>query len=190
MPNLSIASHVSRYLHPDFLRQRLSALSEDDRTLIQEYLTTLALRNYSPDTIYCHITTWVTFLRAVPHAALRTLTVRDIERTIAFYERALGMRAVTFGESRRALAFGDQKLNLHQAGREFEPKAKVATPGAIDLCFRTDVPLDEVVAHLRREGVAIELGPVAKVGARAALRSIYVRDPDGNLIEVANETRP
>src|SRR5260370_31007939 len=82
MPNLSIASHVSRYLHPDFLRQRLSALSEDDRTLIQEYLTTLALRNYSPDTVYCHITTWVTFLRAAPHASLRTLTVRDVEQFI------------------------------------------------------------------------------------------------------------
>jgi catechol 2,3-dioxygenase-like lactoylglutathione lyase family enzyme len=115
------------------------------------------------------------------------LTVADVERTIAFYERVLGMTAVSFGEGRRALAFGDQKLNLHQAGREFEPKALRPTPGAIDFCFTTDVPLEEVAAHLRAESVAIEHGPVDKIGARGALRSLYFRDPDGNLIEVANE---
>jgi catechol 2,3-dioxygenase-like lactoylglutathione lyase family enzyme len=115
------------------------------------------------------------------------LTVADLERTIAFYERALGMRAVSFGEGRRALAFGDQKLNLHQAGREFEPKALRPTPGAIDLCFTTDVPLDEVAAHLRAQSIEIELGPVDKTGARRPLRSLYFRDPDGNLIEVSNE---
>ena len=118
------------------------------------------------------------------------LTVRDVAATLSFYERALGMRPVTFGDGRRALAFGDQKINLHQAGREFEPKAKAPTPGAADICLRTDVPLDEVVAHLRSEGVAIELGPVAKTGARRPLRSIYVRDPDGNLVEIANEVAP
>ena len=122
---------------------------------------------------------------AIDHVVL---TVRDIERTIAFYERALGMRAVTFGEGRRAIAFAEGKLNLHQAGREFQPNARVATPGAIDLCFRTDIPLDDVIGHLRREGIAIELGPVPKTGARGPLRSVYFRDPDGNLIEVANET--
>lgn len=115
------------------------------------------------------------------------LTVRDIDATIAWYERVLGMRAVTFGGGRRALAFGDQKLNLHEAGREFVPKASIPTPGSADLCFTTDVPLGEVAAHLRTAGVTVELGPVAKVGARAALRSLYVRDPDGNLIEIANE---
>jgi catechol 2,3-dioxygenase-like lactoylglutathione lyase family enzyme len=115
------------------------------------------------------------------------LTVADIEKTIAFYERALGMTAISFGEGRRALTFGDQKLNLHQAGREFEPKAKRPTPGAVDICFTTDVPLDDVAAHLRSCSVAIELGPVDKVGARRALRSLYFRDPDGNLIEVAHE---
>jgi catechol 2,3-dioxygenase-like lactoylglutathione lyase family enzyme len=115
------------------------------------------------------------------------LTVTDLARTIEFYERVLGMNAVTFGEGRRALALGDQKLNLHQAGREFEPKARAPTPGAIDLCFTTDVPLDEVEAHLRECAVAIELGPVDKIGARRALRSLYFRDPDGNLIEVSNE---
>jgi catechol 2,3-dioxygenase-like lactoylglutathione lyase family enzyme len=115
------------------------------------------------------------------------LTVADLEKTIAFYERVLGMTAVSFGEGRRALAFGDQKLNLHQAGREFEPKARRPTTGAIDVCFTTDLPLDEVAAHLRRCSVAIELGPVDKIGARRALRSLYFRDPDGNLIEVSNE---
>jgi catechol 2,3-dioxygenase-like lactoylglutathione lyase family enzyme len=115
------------------------------------------------------------------------LTVADVDRTIAFYERVLGMTAVSFGEGRRGLAFGDQKLNLHQAGREFEPKAQRPTPGAIDLCLTTDVPLDQVAAHLRMESVVIEHGPVDKVGARSALRSLYFRDPDGNLIEVSNE---
>jgi len=123
-------------------------------------------------------------IRAIDHVVL---TVRDIERTVSFYHKALGMEAVTFGEGRRALAFGAQKLNLHQAGREFEPKAEAPTPGSVDLCLLTDEPLDEVVAHLRRSGVAIEVGPVAKTGARRPLRSIYFRDPDGNLIEVANE---
>jgi catechol 2,3-dioxygenase-like lactoylglutathione lyase family enzyme len=123
-------------------------------------------------------------IRAIDHVVL---TVRDIDRTLSFYQRALGMTPVSFGEGRRALAFGDQKLNLHQAGREFEPKAAAPTPGAIDLCFLTDDPLERVVAHLRDAGVSIELGPVAKTGARSSLRSVYFRDPDGNLIEVANE---
>ena len=78
-------------------------------------------------------------------------------------------------------------MNLHQAGREFEPRALRPTPGAIDLCFTTDVPLDEVAAHLRAQSVAIEHGPVDKIGARSPLRSLYFRDPDGNLIEVSNE---
>jgi catechol 2,3-dioxygenase-like lactoylglutathione lyase family enzyme len=123
-------------------------------------------------------------IRAIDHVVL---TVRDLQRTLSFYEQALGMRPVVFGDGRRALAFGEQKLNLHEAGREFEPKAHVPTPGSVDLCLLTDEPLDAVVAHLRSTGVAIELGPVAKTGARGPLRSIYFRDPDGNLIEVANE---
>jgi catechol 2,3-dioxygenase-like lactoylglutathione lyase family enzyme len=125
-------------------------------------------------------------VRAIDHVVL---TVRDVDRTLSFYERALGMTPVSFGEGRRALAFGDQKLNLHQAGREFEPKAAAPTPGAVDLCLLTDEPLDAVIAHLRDAGVTIELGPVLKTGARSTLRSIYFRDPDGNLIEVANEVR-
>ncbi len=123
-------------------------------------------------------------VRRIDHVVL---TVANVERTVAFYERVLGMTAVSFGEGRRALAFGDQKLNLHQAGREFEPKALRPTPGAIDVCFTTDMPLDQVAAHLRSESVTIEHGPVDKIGARGALRSLYFRDPDGNLIEVSNE---
>ena len=123
-------------------------------------------------------------VRAIDHVVL---TVRDVERTLSFYQRALGMTAIEFGEGRRALTFGEQKLNLHQAGREFDPRAAHPTPGAVDLCLLTDTPVDEVIAHLSRAGVPVELGPVAKVGARHPLRSIYFRDPDGNLIEVANE---
>lgn len=115
------------------------------------------------------------------------LTVADLERTTTFYERVLGMKAIAFGDGRRGIAFGDQKLNLHQVGHEFAPRALRPTPGAIDLCFTTDVPLEEVAAHLRAQSVTIELGPVDKIGARGALRSLYFRDPDGNLIEVSNE---
>ena len=116
------------------------------------------------------------------------LTVADLARTITWYERTLGARAVTFGEGRRALVFGEQKLNLHQKGKEFEPKAAHPTAGSVDLCVTTHVPLDMVVAHLRLLRVRIEAGPVAKEGARGSLRSVYVRDPDGNLIEIANES--
>ncbi len=126
-------------------------------------------------------------VRAIDHVVL---TVRDLETTLSFYERTLGMTRVTFGEGRRALAFGEQKINLHLAGREFEPMARTPQPGSADLCFVTDVPIDEMVTHLGRAGVAIELGPVPKTGARRPLRSIYFRDPDGNLIEVANELGP
>jgi len=115
------------------------------------------------------------------------LTVADVEGSIEWYHRALGMEPVTFGKGRRALAFGEQKLNLHRAGREFEPKAAHPTPGSSDLCFVTAVPLDMVIAHLRGVGVAIEAGPVSKVGAQRSLRSVYVRDPDGNLVEISNE---
>lgn len=115
------------------------------------------------------------------------LTVADVERTCEFYARVLGMERVTFGDSRIALRFGDQKLNLHVAGREFEPKATLPTPGSADVCFVTTTPIADVVAGLRGLGVPIVEGPVPKTGARAALESVYVRDPDGNLIEIANE---
>jgi len=114
------------------------------------------------------------------------LTVRDVDATCSFYVRVLGMQLVTFGGERKALAFGRQKINLHQAGREFEPKAALPTPGSADLCLITDVPLDEVIAHLTACDVAVVEGPVMRTGATGPIRSVYFRDPDGNLIEVSN----
>lgn len=114
------------------------------------------------------------------------LTVFDVERTLDFYARVLGMQPITFAQGRRGLAFGQQKINLHQAGREFEPKALKPVPGSSDLCFITRTPLDEVIAHLRGEGVAVLEGPVPRTGALGPMTSVYFRDPDGNLIEVSN----
>lgn len=114
------------------------------------------------------------------------LTVADVERTVDFYARVLGMTPVTFGGGRRALAFGNQKINLHQAGHEFEPKAARPTPGSADLCFVSSVPLVEVMGHLAASGVDVEEGPVPRTGATGPIASVYFRDPDGNLIEVSN----
>lgn len=114
------------------------------------------------------------------------LTVHDLERTLDFYGRVMGMEPVTFAGGRRALAFGRQKLNLHQSGREFEPKALHPAPGAIDLCFISETPLAEVIAKLESEGVVVIEGPVDKTGALGPMKSVYFRDPDGNLIEVSN----
>ena len=114
------------------------------------------------------------------------LTVFDLDRTIDFYRRVLGMEPVTFAGGRRGLAFGRQKLNLHQAGREFEPKALRPSPGAIDLCFISSTPLEEVIEELKEANVTILEGPVAKTGALGPMMSVYFRDPDGNLIEVSN----
>jgi catechol 2,3-dioxygenase-like lactoylglutathione lyase family enzyme len=114
------------------------------------------------------------------------LTVKDVAATCRFYERVLGMDARSFGpDGRWALHFGRQKINLHQAGHEFEPKAARPTPGSGDLCFIAAVPLDAVVAQLRACGVAIEEGPVDRTGAEGEMRSVYFRDPDDNLIEVS-----
>ena len=114
------------------------------------------------------------------------LTVADLERTITFYEAVLGMKHVRFGEERHALQFGNQRLNLHRRGHEFEPKAKHPRPGSADLCFITAVPIPAVMIHLARCEVPVEQGPVERVGAAGTLLSIYIRDPDDNLIEVAN----
>ena len=114
------------------------------------------------------------------------LTVFDLERTLDFYARVLGMEPVTFAGGRRGLAFGRQKFNLHQAGREFEPKALKPAPGSIDICLITQTPLAEVMEALGSHGVAIIEGPVDKTGATGPIRSVYFRDPDGNLIEVSN----
>jgi catechol 2,3-dioxygenase-like lactoylglutathione lyase family enzyme len=114
------------------------------------------------------------------------LTVASIEDACAFYERVLGMTTVTFGEGRKALAFGSQKINLHLAGREFSPHAQHPVPGSADFCLITSLPLDECIAHVQAQGVTILLGPVDRTGAISKLRSFYFRDPDQNLVEVAN----
>jgi catechol 2,3-dioxygenase-like lactoylglutathione lyase family enzyme len=112
------------------------------------------------------------------------LTVADIGATVAFYER-LGMRVETFGEGRLALHFGDQKINLHRAGAEFEPHAVHPVPGSADLCFLIEGALGDVALALDDAGIAIELGPVERAGGAGALESLYVRDPDGNLVELS-----
>lgn len=113
------------------------------------------------------------------------LTVADIEATLAFYGDVLGMQPVSFAGGRHALAFGTQKINLHQKGHEFEPKAQHPIPGSADLCFVAAIGLDQVQARLRAKGVAIVEGPVARTGAMGPILSIYIRDPDHNLIEIS-----
>ena len=114
------------------------------------------------------------------------LTVADIERTVEFYGRVLGMQRIEFAGGRVALACGTQKINLHQSGKEFEPKAERVMPGSADLCFIADTPIDEVVEQLRRQNVDIIEGPVPRSGASGPIISVYLRDPDGNLLEVSN----
>ncbi|MBH9366691.1 VOC family protein [Pseudomonas aeruginosa] len=114
------------------------------------------------------------------------LTVRDIDASIDFYTRVLGMRAVTFGAGRKALAVGAQKINLHPAGGEFEPKAERPTPGSADLCFIVAPPLEAVAEQLRQQAVEILEGPVQRTGAGGPILSLYLRDPDLNLIELSN----
>jgi catechol 2,3-dioxygenase-like lactoylglutathione lyase family enzyme len=114
------------------------------------------------------------------------ITAHDVDRTLEFYAKVMGMEPITFAGGRRGLSFGQQKINLHQAGREFEPKALKPVPGSIDLCFITETPLADVIAHLKSHGVAIAQGPVEKTGALGPMMSVYFRDPDGNLIEVSN----
>ena len=114
------------------------------------------------------------------------LTVGDLERTCLFYRDVLGMNIVEFEGGRKALLFGQQKINLHQAGREFEPKARRPTPGSGDLCFIAETPLVDVVRQLGAAGVALESDIVERTGALGPMCSIYFRDPDGNLIEVSN----
>ncbi|MEO8164140.1 MAG: VOC family protein [Betaproteobacteria bacterium] len=120
---------------------------------------------------------------AIDHVVL---TVKNVEATCAFYSKALGMAVVTFKEGRKALAFGAQKINLHQLGSEFEPKAHSPTPGSGDLCLITSVAVQAVTQHLQACGIDVIEGPVTRTGAAGGLLSIYFRDPDLNLIEVAN----
>ncbi|MDA0997779.1 MAG: VOC family protein [Proteobacteria bacterium] len=114
------------------------------------------------------------------------LTVRDIDATCDFYQLALGMTREVFGAGRTALKFGRQKINLHPAGRELEPKALCPAPGGGDFCLITRMPIADVVRHLQAAGVAIELMPSPRTGATGPISSVYFRDPDGNLVEVSN----
>jgi catechol 2,3-dioxygenase-like lactoylglutathione lyase family enzyme len=114
------------------------------------------------------------------------LTVASLDAASAWYRDVLGMRVETFGEGRTALVFGGEKINLHEAGKEFEPKAWRPTPGSADLCFVTSTPIETVIVHLATRGVAIEEGPVPRTGASGPILSVYVRDPDRNLIEISN----
>ena len=113
------------------------------------------------------------------------LTVKDVDETCRFYTSVLGMDVLTFLDDRKALLFGDQKINLHPHGQEFEPKARRPEPGSADLCFITETPIQDAAAHVRSCGVEIIEGPVPKTGAKGPIDSIYFRDPDGNLIEVS-----
>ena len=115
------------------------------------------------------------------------LTVADIDATVAFYTRQLGMEAVTFGDGRTALAFGTSKINLHEVGKEFEPKAVRPTPGSADICLVVNEPVTDVMAQLTSAGIPIEEGPVERTGAVGPILSCYLRDPDGNLIELSND---
>jgi catechol 2,3-dioxygenase-like lactoylglutathione lyase family enzyme len=114
------------------------------------------------------------------------LTVASIDKAIEFYTAVLGMEAVTFGNGRRALQFGHSKINLHEVGKEFDPKALRPTPGSADLCLIVDDPIADVVTELTSAGVPIEEGPVERTGTTGPIISIYLRDPDQNLIELSN----
>jgi len=113
------------------------------------------------------------------------LTVQSLENTIDWYTRVLGMGVVTFGDNRKALTFGEQKINLHLLGHEFEPKARQPTSGSADLCFVINGTLEAILHHLTQSGVTVEEGPVPRTGALGPIQSVYVRDPDGNLIELS-----
>jgi len=114
------------------------------------------------------------------------LTVASLERSVEFYTRALGMEKVEFGAGRIALSFGHQKINLHQQGNEFQPNAKKPVPGSADLCFIIETPLQAAIEQLRQQGIDIIEGPVERSGATGSIVSAYLRDPDGNLLELSN----
>ncbi|MCY1174322.1 Virulence protein [compost metagenome] len=122
----------------------------------------------------------------ISHLDHLVLTVADIENTCNFYQSVLGFEVITFKGDRKALKFGHQKINLHQLGKEFEPKALHPTSGSADLCFISDTPISEVVGHLNQLNIQIEEGPVERTGAMHPILSVYIRDPDQNLIEISN----
>ena len=124
----------------------------------------------------------------IDHLDHIVLTTAHTEQCIDFYTRVLGMKFERFGEGRMALKFGGQKINLHEKGREFEPKAALAAPGTLDICFIAAVRLEDVIARLAACNVPIIEGPVMKTGAQGPIRSVYVRDPDGNLVEISERS--
>jgi catechol 2,3-dioxygenase-like lactoylglutathione lyase family enzyme len=121
----------------------------------------------------------------IDHLDHLVLTTADEDACVRFYVGVLGMTLETFGEGRKAIRFGAQKINLHLQGREFEPKAHAPLPGSLDVCFIAAVPLADVTARLERHGVPVIEGPVLRTGATGRIRSVYVRDPDRNLVEIA-----
>ena len=122
----------------------------------------------------------------IKHIDHLVLTVKNIEKTVQFYESVLGMKKEIFGDGRVALTFGNHKINLHQVGNEFEPKAKHPTPGSADLCFITDIDLNIAMNSVKDKGIQIIEGPVKRTGANGIILSFYFRDPDSNLIEISN----
>lgn len=126
----------------------------------------------------------------ISHLDHLVLTVSNIESTCHFYQTVLGFEVITFKGDRKALKFGNQKINLQQQGNEFEPKALQPTPGSADLCFISDTPISEVVAHLNQLNIQIEEGPIERTGAMHPILSVYIRDPDQNLIEISNILTP
>ncbi|KFZ38704.1 glyoxalase [Shewanella mangrovi] len=122
----------------------------------------------------------------ISHLDHLVLTVANIDTTINFYTDVLGMKLERFGDARVALKFGSQKINLHQRGKEFEPKAHVATPGSADLCFISSVPIADALKQVTDKGVSIIEGIVPRTGANGPIQSFYFRDPDNNLIELSS----
>ena len=127
-------------------------------------------------------------IKSIDHIVL---TTRDLDKCVTFYVEVLGMRLENYGAGRIAFRFGDQKFNVHPPGFDASIKARTPTPGSLDLCFLADCPLEDVIARLKKHGIAIEEGPSVRTGARFPIRSVYVRDPDDNLVEItvpANQT--
>ncbi|MGY2135672.1 VOC family protein [Pseudomonas reactans] len=123
----------------------------------------------------------------IDHLDHLVLTTIDLTASKDFYTRVMGMRLETFGNGRVAFRFGNQKINVHERGHEFEPKAHLPVPGALDLCFIASISLEAVIAHLKAETWPIIEGPVLRTGATGPIRSVYVRDPDLNLIEISEQ---
>ena len=122
----------------------------------------------------------------ISHLDHLVLTVAEIEATCNFYQHVLNFEVIEFGENRKALKFGSLKINLHQAGHEFEPKAAFPTQGSADLCFISETPIEHIIQQLKQLHIDIEQGPIQRTGAMGSILSVYIRDPDHNLIEISN----